>query len=147
MRTFFWEHWTPIQKKINPPSEVLGGGVHGKVCWLIAYIESDNKELVLNNELQRVHSWLNANRLSLNVKKTKYMLFRKHKSTEIRELNLRTSNDAVQSINDFNFLGLHINPKLNWELGLSNGGKHTSTHVCLRVCLLDTVITCFSLSK
>ena len=47
-------------------------------------IESDNKELVLNNELQRVHSWLNANRLSLNVKKTKYMLFRKHKSTEIR---------------------------------------------------------------
>ena len=48
-------------------------------------IESDNKVLVLNNELQRVHSWLNANRLSLNVKKTKYMLFRKHKSTEIRE--------------------------------------------------------------
>ena len=40
-------------------------------------ITSDNKELVLNNELQRVHSWLKANRLSLNVKKTKYMLFRK----------------------------------------------------------------------
>ena len=32
-------------------------------------ITSDNKELVLNNELQRVHSWLKANRLSLNVKK------------------------------------------------------------------------------
>ena len=24
-------------KKINPPSIVLGGGVHGKSCWLIAY--------------------------------------------------------------------------------------------------------------
>ena len=24
-------------KKMNPPSIVLGGGVHGKVCWLIAY--------------------------------------------------------------------------------------------------------------
>ena len=22
---------------MNPPSAVLGGGVHGKVCWLIAY--------------------------------------------------------------------------------------------------------------
>ena len=22
---------------MNPPSTVLGGGVHGKVCWLIAY--------------------------------------------------------------------------------------------------------------
>ena len=37
--------------------------------------------------------------LSLNVKKTKYMLFRKQKSTEIRELNLRISNDAIQSVN------------------------------------------------
>ena len=24
-------------KKMNPPTAVLGGGVHGKVCWLIAY--------------------------------------------------------------------------------------------------------------
>ena len=24
-------------KKMNPPSAVLGAGVHGKVCWLIAY--------------------------------------------------------------------------------------------------------------
>ena len=78
-------------------------------------ITSDNKELVLNNELQRVISWLKANRLSLNVKKTKYMLFCKQKRTEIKELNLRISNDAIQSVNDFNFLGLHINSKLNWD--------------------------------
>ena len=25
-------------KKMNPPSIILGGGVHGKACWLIAYI-------------------------------------------------------------------------------------------------------------
>ena len=92
-------------------------------------IESDNKELVLNNELQRVHSWLNANRLSLNVKKTKYMLFRKHKSTEIRELNLRIGNDAVQSVNDFNFLGLHINSKLNWDTHSNVVGKRISRAV------------------
>ena len=78
-------------------------------------ITSDNKELVLNNELQCVHSWLKANRLSLNVKKTKYMLFRKQKRSGIRELNLRISNDAIQSVNDFNFLGLHINSKLSWD--------------------------------
>ena len=88
-------------------------------------VESDNNELVLNNELQCVHSWLNANRLSLNVKKTKYMLFRKHKSTEIRELNLRIGNDAIQSVNDFNLLGLHINSKLNWD-------THTNV-VCKRI--------------
>ena len=26
-------------KKMNPPSIILGGGVHGKACWLIAYSE------------------------------------------------------------------------------------------------------------
>ena len=31
-------------------------------------IKSDNKEQILNNELQRVYEWLNANKLSLNVK-------------------------------------------------------------------------------
>ena len=30
-------------------------------------ITSDNKEVVLNNELQHVHSWLSAIRLTLNV--------------------------------------------------------------------------------
>ena len=78
-------------------------------------ITSDNKEVVLNNELQHVHSWLNANRLTLNVQKTKYMLFHKNKSNDIEELNLRICIDAIQSVNEFNFLGLYINSKLNWD--------------------------------
>ena len=44
-----------------------------------------------------------------------YMLVCKQKRTEIKELKLRISNDAIQSVNDFNFLGLHINSKLNWN--------------------------------
>ena len=31
--------------------------------------KSDNKEQILNNELQRVYEWLNTNTLALNVKK------------------------------------------------------------------------------
>ena len=92
-------------------------------------IQFDNKELVLNNELQSVHSWLKANRLSLNVKKTKYMLFRKQKKTDIRELNLRISNDAIQPVDDFNFLGHHINSKLNWDTHTNAIGKRMSRAV------------------
>ena len=36
-------------KKMNPPSAVLGGGVHGKVCWLIAYLSLNrNKHIVVH---------------------------------------------------------------------------------------------------
>ena len=72
-------------------------------------IKSDNKEQVLNNELQRVHSWLNANKLSLNVRKTKHMIFRKYKNNDIEEQNLRISNDTIEHVNEFNFLCLHLN--------------------------------------
>ena len=78
-------------------------------------ITSDNKSVVLNNKLQHVHSWLNANRLTLSVQKTKYMLFYNNKSNDIGELNLRICNDAIQSDKEFNFLGLYINSKLNWD--------------------------------
>ena len=71
-------------------------------------INSDKKEQVLNNEMQRVHSWLNANKLSLNVRKTKYIIFRKYKNNDIGEQNLRISNDTFEYVNEFNFLGLHL---------------------------------------
>ena len=79
-------------------------------------ITSDNEEVVLNSDLQSVHSRLKANRLSLNVNKTKYMLFCKQKGTKIRELNLRIVNDAkivIQSVYDINFLVIYSNSKLN----------------------------------
>ena len=37
----FWGTLHTYTKKMNPPSIVWGGGVHGKVCWLIAYLVRD----------------------------------------------------------------------------------------------------------
>ena len=79
----------------------------------LEYIKSNNKEQILNDELQRVYSWLNANKLSLNVRKTKYMISRKYKNNDNGDLNLRISKDIIQSVNEFNFLGFHLNSKLN----------------------------------
>ena len=64
-------------------------------------LKSVNKEQLLNNELQSVscNAWLNANELFLNVRKTKYMIFRKYKNNDIGELNLRISNDNIEHVN------------------------------------------------
>ena len=92
-------------------------------------IKSDSKEQILNNELQRVSEWLNANKLSLNVRKTKYMIFRKYKNNGIGELNLRISNDNIEHVNEFNFLGLHLNSKLNWDTHINIIEKRISRAV------------------
>ena len=46
-------------KKMNPPSIVFWGGVHGKVCWLIAKL----RLLLRNGVLKFIHSCLNSNNL------------------------------------------------------------------------------------
>ena len=95
-------------------------------------IKSDNKEQVLNNELQLVHLWLNANKLSLNVRKTKYMIFRKYKNNDIGELNLRISNDTIEHVNEFNFLCHHLNSKLNWDTHVNIIEKRISRAVGIK---------------
>ena len=37
LRKFFFVALDTDTKKVNPPSIILGEGVHGKACWLIAY--------------------------------------------------------------------------------------------------------------
>ena len=48
----FWGTLDTYTKKMNPPSAVLGG-VHGKVCWLIAYNAWDAKQC---NTYKRTHA-------------------------------------------------------------------------------------------
>ena len=61
-------------------------------------ITSKNKAHTLNIELEGVHSWLKANRLTLNVNKTKYMLFSKRKNNLPGEINLRINNNDRHSV-------------------------------------------------
>ena len=89
-------------------------------------IDSVNKELVLNRKLKNVHLWLSANKLALNVNKSKYMLFRKHKNTQLPKLNLQINNNNIHSTSEFNFLGLHINMKLNWDTHVNVIGNKIS---------------------
>ena len=41
-------------KKLNPPSIILGGGVHGKTCWLIAYKQGLCIRLDMMNKVHRI---------------------------------------------------------------------------------------------
>ena len=84
------------------------------LCCNLEDIDSDNKEFTLNQELQNVHEWLLANRLQLNVKKTKYMLFHKQNKI-INQLYLRINNNIINETDKFIFLGLHMNSRLSWD--------------------------------
>ena len=56
------------------------------------------------------------NKLSLNVSKTKYMIFH-HRQRKIDEFipDIRINDSPIERVTDFNFLGLQIDQHLNWN--------------------------------
>ena len=69
----------------------------------------------INLELNKVHDWLVANKLSLNIPKTKFMVFSFSQSRTEINLNLKLDNTDIERTSEFNFLGLIVNENLNWN--------------------------------
>ena len=68
----------------------------------------------LNRELNNVSQWLNLNKLSLNVKKTKAMVFRMPQK-KIIQPKIQINGSNIEFVENFIFLGITINNKLNWN--------------------------------
>ena len=69
-----------------------------------------------NKELQLIDQWLIANRLSVNVSKTKYILFRTAQSkltTTKQALVLRQN--KIEQVECRKFLGVYIQEQLSWS--------------------------------
>ena len=71
----------------------------------------------INHELSKVNDWLQINNLSLNVLKTKYMIFhnRQKNIEKYMHLKLKINNVEIERTKSFNFLGIIINENLNWS--------------------------------
>ena len=73
-----------------------------------------NLERDINNELEKITLWLKLNKLSLNVQKTKLMIFHRRQK-QINELNISINGTDIERVESFNFLGLHIHESLSWR--------------------------------
>ena len=71
-------------------------------------------ETFLNNEFCKIRDWLQANKLSLHVNKTKFMVFHSDRRRVLYP-NLSINNTIIERVDTFNFLGLHISHDLKWK--------------------------------
>ena len=70
----------------------------------------------INSELQKIQEWLNINKLSLNIKKTKYMIFHsKRQSMKNIDLKLKINEQEIERVSNFVFLGLTLDETLSWK--------------------------------
>ena len=72
---------------------------------------------VLNVELDKVSIWLQANRLSLNLKKCTFMAFSKSKKKlNLRNCQVKINNEPIQRVTNTKFLGVYIDECLSWNI-------------------------------
>ena len=98
-------------------------------------LSSPNLEEVFNKaniELSKAATWFQANKLSLNVSKTKFIVFRNNKMIlDERICNLKIGNEEIKRIGNncpdkyYKFVGIRLDEFLTWE--------HQTNHVSSKV--------------
>lgn len=79
----------------------------GKSCSLV------QKELQL--ALNKILAWIDDNRLTLNVKKTKCMLIGTQSKVKNKKLEMYVNTNKLEQVNEFKYLGLIIDSCLRWN--------------------------------
>ena len=104
----------------------------------------------VNEELSNISIWLKVNKLSLNVKKTHFLLFH-NKKRKIDTVKLFIDNKSIDQKNNTKFLGVYIDDKLNWKKHIEHISKKISRGIgvickarrLLNMCSLKTLYYSF----
>ena len=85
----------------------------------------------MNIDLQFLQNWLIANRLTLNVLKTEFMLVgsRQRVATLTQELDLSINGISLKRVNSSQCLGVEIDEFLTWDAHISSVSKKVSSGI------------------
>ena len=76
---------------------------------------TDLNQLVnlVNHEMSKLHMWFNINKLSLNLLKTKFILFGKRGLN--KSINLNVDDTMIERVNEHKILGVTVDCLLTWK--------------------------------
>ena len=87
-------------------------------------------EKKVNTELSNICNWLVANKLLLNIDKTKFMYFQtSRKKHAYNKINIKINSTIIEQVEAYKFLGVYVDDRLNWKTHLSEKAKQISRTV------------------
>ena len=90
------------------------------------YFESSdlsNLMKIVNRELRSVKKWLDANKLSLNIDKTNYIIFHSSSVKVPSDAVIKIGKKSIKRVKFVKFLGLLLDEHLSWKYHLSELSK------------------------
>ena len=74
----------------------------------------------INSELSMLNEWSQANKLSVNISKTNYIIFKPRQRKKIFDFNLKINNKEINRVNEVCFLGIILDENLSWKAHISH---------------------------
>ena len=70
---------------------------------------------IMNEKLNKLIEWLYANKLSLNVNKTHFIIFSSKKKKILIENDITISGSQIEQVEATKFVGVYLDAKLSWN--------------------------------
>jgi hypothetical protein len=77
-------------------------------------------------EINKIADWLIVNKLSINIKKTKFILFKSPKKRLNHSVTISISNKPIDQVKSISFLGVNIDEHLTWKNHIDSVSKKIS---------------------
>ena len=81
-------------------------------------------EKLINTELKEISNWFKLNKLSLNIDKTNFMIFKnKYNNKPMTDFRIEIDNKYIEQVDTTKFLGILIDNILTWKAHTSHVTK------------------------
>lgn len=89
-----------------------------------------NPEVIIasmSDDLRLLQNYFACNLLSLNLQKTKYMIFRSPRKAAPNTTGLIIGSDTIEKVDSFKYLGLYLDSTLSWDYHINKVANKTSS--------------------
>ena len=80
-------------------------------------------ESLINSELEKVLTWLCANKLSLNIDKSNFVIFHPIQRKLPKQVMLSINNQMLTQETSIRYLGVYIDYNISWKMHITNISK------------------------
>ena len=83
----------------------------------------------LNDELPKLSDWCNTNKLSVNLKKSKFMIFRPRWKRQTLGIKLEINHCAIERVKETVFWGVILDETFSWKPHIANVARKISKSI------------------
>ena len=84
---------------------------------------------IVNSELKKLSSWFQANKLSINIKKSNFILFKTKQNRRKLDLHFSINENEIDRVHEVLFLGVILDEHLSWKPQIQNVARKISKSI------------------